>query len=51
MVSGPVGAVSNVLFDDVLNTLGFNSDSGLLVVDVIIGFGMRGTIVVVFNLV
>lgn len=41
---------SNVLFDDILNTLGFNSDSGLLVVDVGIGFESRGTIEVVFNL-
>lgn len=41
---------SNVLFDDVLNTLGFNSGSGLLVVDVGIGFESRGTIGVVFNL-
>jgi len=50
-VSEPVGAESNVLFDDILNILGFNSDSGLLVEDVVIGFGMRGTIEVVFNFV
>lgn len=51
LVSEPVGAESNVLFDDILNILGFNSDSGLLVEDVVIGFGMRGTIEVVFNFV
>lgn len=45
------GDESNVLFDEILNTLGFNSDSGLLVVDVIIGFRIIGIIVVVFNLV
>lgn len=51
LVSELAGTESNVLFDDTLNTLGFNSDSGLLLVDVVIGFGIRGTIRVVFNLV
>lgn len=45
------GDESNVLFDDILNTLEFNSDSGILVVDVVVGFRIRGIIVVVFNLV
>lgn len=41
------GAESNVLFDD---TLEFNSDSGLLTVDVSIGLEVEETIEVVFNL-
>lgn len=41
------GVESNVLFDD---TLEFNSDSGLLTVDIGIGFGVEETIEVVFNL-
>lgn len=45
-VSAGPGAESNVLFDDVLNTLEFDSDSGLLKVDVGIGLGVE----VVFNL-
>lgn len=42
------GAESNVLFDD---TLEFNSNSGLLTVDIGIGLGVEETIEVVFNLV
>jgi len=49
-VSEPAGTESNALFDDILNILGFNSDSGLLEVDVGIGLESRGTIAgVVFN--
>lgn len=51
LVLEPAGTESNVLFDDTLNTLGFNSDSGLILIDVVIGFGIRGSIGVVFNLV
>jgi len=49
-VSEPAETESNVLFDNILSTLGFNSEIGLLVVDVGIGFESRGTIGVVFNL-
>jgi hypothetical protein len=46
LVVEPVGSESNVIFEDILKILWFNSDSGLLKVVVGIGLGIG----VVFNL-